>query len=47
MCANAQYFENTVVRNMPVRFTQVGALGYDPEYVRLPPDSVGVSASLP
>jgi len=35
------------VRTMPIRLTQVGALGYDPAHVRLPPDSVGVSASLP
>jgi len=32
---------------MPIRLTQVGVLGYDPTHVRLPPDSVRVSASLP
>jgi putative transposase len=36
-----------VERTMPVRLTQVGASGYDSAHVRLPPNSVGVSASLP
>jgi len=43
-------FNNTdddLVLTMPIRLTQVDTLGYDPAYVRLPSDSVGVSASLP
>ena len=36
-----------VVQPMPIRLTQVGALGYDREHVRLLLDTVEVSASLP
>ena len=32
--------------SMPIRLTQVGALDYDSGRVRLPLDSVGVSASF-
>lgn len=32
---------------MPIRLTQVGALGYDSTHVKLSPNSVRVSASLP
>jgi len=35
------------VFTMPIRLTQVDSLGYDPAYVRLPSDSVGISVSLP
>ena len=46
--ANGYIDEYTIDEiRMPIRLTQVGALGYDPAHVRLPPDSVGVSASLP
>ena len=33
--------------NMPIRLIQVDALGCDPAHVRLPSDSVAVSASFP
>ena len=36
-----------IVLTMPIRLTQVGALGYDREHVRLLLDTVEVSASLP
>jgi putative DNA methylase len=39
--------EAGIVYSMPIRLTQVGTLGYDPAHVKLPPNSVGVSASLP
>jgi hypothetical protein len=32
---------------MPIRLTQVGALGYDPAHVKLPSDSIAISASFP
>jgi len=32
---------------MPIRLPQNGALWYDPVHVRLPPDSVRVSGTLP
>ena len=32
---------------MPIRLTQNGALGYDPAHVRLSPDTVRVSETLP
>ena len=40
-------FKNDVQPTMPIRLTQVGALGYDREHVRLLLDTVEVSASLP
>jgi len=36
-----------MILSMPIRLTQVGALGYDPAHVILPSDSVGVLASFP
>ena len=36
-----------ILPTMPIRLAQVGALGYDPAYVRLPSDYVGVSAFFP
>ncbi len=33
--------------SMPIRLTQNVALGYDPAHVRLPPDTVRVSETLP
>ena len=32
---------------MPIRLTQVASLGYDPTYVRIPPDSFGISTFIP
>lgn len=37
----------TVVDSMPIRLPQNGALEYDPVHVRLPPDTVRVSETLP
>ena len=36
-----------IEETMPIRLAQVVALGYDPAHVKLPSESVGVSASLP
>ena len=44
---NLALYEFIKEQSMPIRLTQVGVLGYDPTHVRLPPDSVRVSASLP
>ena len=42
----AELFQKDI-RTMPIRLTQNGALGYDPVHVRLPPDTVRVSETLP
>ena len=36
-----------VVPTLPIRLAQADTLGYDPTHVRLPSDSVGVSAPFP
>ena len=36
-----------IVDSMPIRLAQVASLGYDPMHVRIPPDSFGVSTSIP
>ena len=36
-----------MVETMPIRLTQLGALGYDPAHARLPSHFVGVSAFFP
>ncbi len=38
---------NTYVLCMPIRLPQNGALGYDPVHVKLPPDTIRVSETLP
>ena len=35
-----------MVRLMPIRLTQKGALGYDSAHVRIPPDPVRISESF-
>ena len=35
------------ISSMPIRLTQVASLGYDPTYVRIPPDSFGISTFIP
>jgi hypothetical protein len=38
---------NVKEKSMPIRLTQVTSLGYAPAHVRIPPDTFGVSASIP